>query len=314
MMVQFKAYLTGILPRDDYSIDIFKKFEWKLIDEKTYRETVNKLVLRWVDLQVNLHMDYIHDPQVDWPDIFRFYSEIDGIVAGPLTRYFENNYFYRKLIITEKVNYINGILAEYSHHELLPSEHPWKITIPGPYTMYRLSESYLDKEETIEIIGKLVAGSVLEAFKLGYSLVDLHEPSLVYDDEVDEELVLKLYMHVKKLGLPYHIHTFFGSAYRKLSILLKLNTPFSIDIFEGIDDVRLPVEEIIVGLINSQNTLLEKFHHIKNYMKFIINNSLAETIYLSTNCDLDFLPFNVAINKVMLLNEFKRRLEREWIK
>ncbi len=313
MKVEFKAYLTGILPRDDYSIDIFKKFEWGIIDEKTYRETVNKLVCKWVDIQVSNKLDFIHDPQVDWLDLFRFYSLIDGISAGPLTRYFENNYFYRKLIISEKVDYEEGVLSFYTHHELLPDDFPWKITLPGPYTMYRLSAVNLDKEEAIDVIGKLVAGAVEEAFNLGYSLVDLHEPSLAYDNYVDEDLVLQLYRYIKRLKLPFHIQTFFGSIFDKMPLMLKLNATFSIDIFEGVDDsVKIPVDRIIIGVIDSRNTLMERFHYISKYVSLIIDNSLVDTVYLTTNCDLDFLPYKSAIEKVLLLNEFKRRFTLEW--
>lgn len=309
-IMRIEAYLTGLLPRDDDTIDIFKRWERGEISKEVFMEAKYKIIKFWIDLQSNLDFEYIHDPQCTWEDLYRPFTNISGVDPGPLSRYFENNFLFRKLVINSIIDRIDNIFNGYLSYNFMPTNRKWKISIPGPYSLYKSIISNLKPDDLINIVINIVVSALKELYSKGYSLVDLFEPWIVYDKFLDENLLFQLYAPIRKLGIKYNIYTFFGSIAGRENILSRLGAEaVSIDIYEtNIDNIRVPFDRVIIGILNARNTLLENFDFIENVVKKIYKRGIINTIILSTNCDLEFLPFKYAVDKADYLAQIKRRL------
>jgi len=305
----YEAYIVGIFPRNDQLADKWKKWERGQIPEKEFMDELDKALENVVRLQTVTGLTYIHDPQIDWHDIFRPFTHLEGIEAGPLTRYFENNTFYKMPIIKEKVRYPKGFITKYIHRDKLPKGKRWIVSLPGPYTFYKLSQ-HRDPETGITTITNLISGAMEDLKKEGYRFIVLHEPAIAYHDSLDEALLKKLYAGLVELGIEYRLHLYFGDIRNKIGDIIEVAPHgFSIDLaYTEIESLgNFSVETIVLGAIDAQNTLMEDPDDLVNKIRRFARNH-SSRIAVTPNTDLDFLPYQMAEAKVMLLSEVLRRL------
>ena len=307
-----EGYIVGLYPRDDELIDIWKKWERKLVSDKEFRIVLNKSIEKAVRIQETAKLSYIHDPQMNWHDLFRPFTDLNNIVSGSLTRYFENNIFYRKPFIKDMVKYENGLLSRYTHEDLLTAGKKWLISLPGPYTFFTLSEFH-DKEIAEKSIINILIGASEEAVSLGYDAIIFHEPSIAYYNNIDWDIVKRFYRIFLDAGIEYKIHLYFGDISSKIGRLLDISPyGFSIDtsytLLENIE--YLPSENIVLGIVDAQNTLMEDPVKTASAIRKFIKRMKFKYVGLTPNTDLDYLPYNIAYSKIMLLSNILERVRK----
>ncbi|RLF28950.1 MAG: hypothetical protein DRJ99_03965 [Thermoplasmata archaeon] len=112
--------LTGIFPRSNELIRATWDYEKGKIDKETLENKIEKDTKRIIELQLQTGFRYITDGMLLWQDLFRpFVENIEGISPGPLTRWFNNNTFFRKPIIDNKLSSSRTFLHEYIYVDLL---------------------------------------------------------------------------------------------------------------------------------------------------------------------------------------------------
>ncbi len=99
-----EAHLTGIFPRSEELVQATRAAVRGKISptdlEAAFRHDLDALA----QLQSDCGLDYVVDGQLNWQDLFRPFSNLfTGITLGSLTRWFDNNAFYRKPIIVDKI-------------------------------------------------------------------------------------------------------------------------------------------------------------------------------------------------------------------
>lgn len=306
----YEGYMMGIFPRNDSLIDTWKKWERGAVDEDGFREVLDKALEDVVRNQVVVGLSYVHDPQIDWHDMFRPFTMLENISAGPLTRFFENNTFYRKPIIKDLVEYETGFINNYVHRDKMPKGRKWIVTLPGPYTFYRLSE-YRDDEVGRRSILNMVRGAVEDLIGEGYEFIVLAEPALAYYQDVDWEIVGEFYTPLKETGLKYRVHLYFGDVKDRINHLKEIAPyGFSIDMsytsLEGLEALNL--DTLVLGVVDAQNTLMERVDDTVNRIRSLEKKLSCKNIAVTNNTDFDYLPYDMAEAKLMLLSEVLRRL------
>jgi len=304
-----EGYIIGLFPRNDNLSTTWKRFEWGQIDKDVFKKALKNSAIKVIDIQVKEGLTYIHDPQIDWHDIFRPFTDINEIIAGPLTRYFENNTFYRKLIFLDQPKYSKELLKKYIHKEILPDGYKWIITLPGPYTVYKLSvfSKNIDK---IKAVSSIIENAVKELHNYGYSFVTLEEPALAYYNENDYNVVNELYNFLKRYSDFIRIHLFYGDVSNKVKELSSLPiSGFSIDMqYTDIRKLGCTDKIVILGAIDGQNTLIEDIDKLSDMIIDYIKECNVDKIAITNNVDLDFLPYNIAVNKVSILGKLFKKL------
>ncbi len=296
------AYLFGTYPRSEKLIEATRTYAKNL--PQLYSEEKIKVIR----LQQQASLSFVSEPKQSWDDMLRPFCT-DGIKVGGLDRFYENNTFYKKPLITSKVTDARVDILKSIAPDLMPKRRPWKIDLPEPFTFASLAEDhyYRDKHELTLDLADLVAKQARRLVEAGFSFIQLNGPSLPLAKNRDElkyasEGVAKI---TKGLGAKVYLHTYFED----ISAIWDNLLDFKVDGL-GVDFTANRVDKLKVtgslkglacGLIDARNTRMESVAEIKQSASEIAEELNAKELYLSPSCDLEFLPYVYANRKVRLL-------------
>ncbi len=318
-MVQ--TFLTGIHPRSERLIEATRRHDRSLTTDEELEEALGEDILQLVRLQEEADLTYVTDGLLNWQDLLRpIASRIEGISEGPLTRWYNNNNFYRKPIIVGEMTWRPREDRPLIHSSMLPRTRRWKVVLPGPYTFTTLSDNryYSDNGEVLDHYADVLREEIRELEEIGISQIQLDEASMVTHPP-SRDLMEKTKDAVNRLGkgsgMSITIHTFFGSIEGILSDLLDFDADIiGIDFhqtdLESISDIDI-TKVIACGCIDSRNSIIEDPHQMADFLRSVRNELNPPDICLCPNCDLEFLPRVKADEKVAELGQACRLLEEE---
>lgn len=316
IMTKVKSFIHGIYPRSEMlaqvSRDVDRNRKTVLDLERARKKDFNTLVAQ----QEKHNFSYIEDGKLSWQDIFRpIVESTSGFSVGSLTRWFDNNAFFRQPIITGRLSLNEEKIANF--FPKISAKEGWKVTLPSPYLLAKLavSEKEQNFDEILEQTTEVITNIVKFLSQRGVAFVQLNEPALPYFGANKKELAQYAKVISKiasKKGLTkLAVHFYFGDAASVIAEFIKAEV--LIDAI-GIDFVktnltslpkRMPYD-IIAGVVEGRNSLLEKEQALKLFIKKLIKTQKPNTLYLTNNSDLQFLPETVAVKKVALLGKLQK--------
>lgn len=283
MIVRKLVY--GIYPRNERLRLAIGRYERGGMDKEDLAKVINEEKNNFYELMKSEKIDFFTDPLFNWHDIFRpLAANIEGMSIGPLTRYFDNNTFYRKPIVNH-IGKLQDIFhpKSFGEYELpypaysIPESSNYTVFLPGIGTFYNLSESKMEwrnfRENLVDLYNEII-------LKNKGKTVFFYEPS---PRELD------IYSSFKEkviIGLP-----------RKVSDLsLRDVNVFSIvgeDIFTNSKHCEIPG----IPVLKAKTTRLEEnlIGSLKPY-----SNDFPEVI-ITHDDYLDFLPRKISDLKVKTL-------------
>jgi 5-methyltetrahydropteroyltriglutamate--homocysteine methyltransferase len=310
-----EAHLTGVYPRSEKLVAATRAADrGSLLQSQVDRileDDVKSLVL----LEGQSSLDSFIDGQLNWQDLFRPFSEIfAGIQATTLTRWFDNNTFYRKPIITEKVTFRGNALQRYFRADSLPKDRKRKAILPGPLTFALMSENkaYLSPADLVDDIAKALRATIRMLQESGYECFQFNEPCIASPNRTKSELeTAKQAYETCAVGKGL-LQTYFGDASHVIEALLDfpveaIGIDFYSTTFEALKGYDFN-KTLGCGCIDGRNSLLESPDRLKAIILNARDRLQPRDIYLTPNCDLEFLPYPVAEKKVRLLGETRRLL------
>ena len=310
-----EAHLTGVYPRSEKLVAATRAGVRGDLPQTKVDSILEEDAKALILLEQELALDSFVDGQLNWQDLFRPFAEIfDGIQAATLTRWFDNNTFYRRPIINEKVAFRgNAPLRQYFRADLLPKDGRKKAILPGPLTFAVMSENkaYQSTADLMDDIAKALKAAVRHLQGLGYDWFQFDEPSIFSQSRAELDAAREAYETCAP-GKAI-LQTYFGDATRVVDTLLD----FPVDAI-GIDFYSTPLEPLKehdfnkmlgCGCIDGRNSLLESPDRLKTIIRTTEEKLQPRGIYISPNCDLEFLPQSVAEKKLRLLSETRRLLD-----
>jgi 5-methyltetrahydropteroyltriglutamate--homocysteine methyltransferase len=314
--------LTGIFPRSDELIQATRAFEKKKVDKAELKEHFANDTKKVIDLQVSHGLDTVNDGLLEWQDIFRPFSEsLPGIKVGGVTRWFNNNTFYRIPIINDKLTSDGKILDKYVHTDMLrASKSKWSVTLPGPYTFTHMCQNrfYDSENELMHDFAQILAGEIKNLERLGPCYIALAEPALVYHPPKKGDLA-SVRNAVEKIttnsSMVTGIHTYFGDLSKVYPDILD----FNVDSI-GVDLYETPLEMfgehdftkyLACGCIDARNSSMENQDDLLAMAERIFENVKPERVSFGPNCDLEYLPRSVAEKKVGIISDFMKALKNK---
>ncbi|MGP8070320.1 MAG: hypothetical protein ACLP5V_10565 [Candidatus Bathyarchaeia archaeon] len=311
-----EVHLTGAFPRSEKLIDATRAAVRGNLPEAELDTVLRQDIKSLVGLQEEANLDSLVDGQLNWQDLFRPFSQLlTGIDPESLTRWFDNNTFYRKPIIVDKVSLKNNELGQYFRSDLLPKASHKKAILPGPFTFAQLSENraYSSFSDLVNDLARSVQRIVAALQERGYEYFQFNEPSLCAPGRTQPELEIAKHAYetcAHGIGGTSIIQIYFGDASQVIETLLD----YPVDSI-GIDFYATSVDSLKeydfnkvlgCGCIDGRNSLLESPIELKTFVSRARASLEPVDIYLTPNCDLDFLPETVAEKKVRLLGETRR--------
>jgi 5-methyltetrahydropteroyltriglutamate--homocysteine methyltransferase len=313
-----EVHLSGVFPRSESLVEITRAADRGRATDADVQAALDRDCQALLRLQTQVGLDYVTDGQLNWQDIFRPLTELfTGIQLGSLTRWFDNNTFYRKLIIVEKVKSHGSSVDHFFRHELFLDIQRRKAIVPGPLTFALLSENkaYGNVADLIDDFSHALSNVITTLRTAGYALIQFNEPAISNNKRTNEVLQYAEQSYetcAKSAGAKTALHVYFSDPEPVLDAVLDL----PVDAV-GIDFYATSLEsiakhtfnkELDCGCIDGRNSLLESPEDLSKFVQRVEQKVEPKRITVTPNCDLDFLPYPIAEKKTRLLADVKKRL------
>ena len=312
-----KFHLTGNFPRPEPLIEVTRQLDRGRASESEVQGHLDHSVNELLELQMSNKLDILVDGQLNWQDLFRpFIDLLAGLKPGTLTRWFDNNTFYRRPIVVDRVKRAEMPLTKYYRHDLIP-EGRGKAIMPGPYTFAKLSENaaYSSFADLVDDLAHSLASISRELTSSGYRFLQLNEPSLCTATIEELEIARRGFDILAKSSPRIMLQTYFGSVSHIKDKLVDFPVDcIGVDLYANdlsIFENGSVTTDISCGCIDGRNSLVEPVDRTVELVTKMIDAVAPHQVYVGPNCDLEFLPYVVAAKKVQLLGAVRRSLNRE---
>ncbi len=310
-----EAHLTGVFPRSEQLVEATRAAERGKISQAEVDAILDHDIAELGELQHLANLDSCVDGQLNWQDLLRPFSELfTGIRLGSLTRWFDNNTFYRQPVIVDNIAVGEVDPHRFFRSRLMPAQVRKKAILPGPFTFAVLSHNsaYPSLADLVDGLAHALKSVVRDLGNAGYSLVQFNEPALLVEGRTKQDFELA--------------KNAFDTCARGFSGATLLQTyfmnvgPVIDDLLDypvngiGLDFYATPIDslaecdfnkELGCGCIDGRNSLLENAQDLRDFIAKVNNVVNPKGLVLCPNCDLDFLPRAVAEKKVRVLAEAK---------
>lgn len=208
------------------------------------------------------------------------------------------------------------------------TDHPIKVTVPGPFTMTRLvqDDHYHDEDALIAAYADAVNAELLDLKAAGADIVQLDEPYLQSNaDEAARNGVAAINRALDGIPGPTAIHLCFGYAYvvkdkpSGYSFLRELDASradqISIEAAQpGLDPAilaDLPSKTVIYGALNLGDPAVETADTVAARLRAALEHISPNRLIAAPDCGMKYLSRDVAFGKLQALAEGTRIVRRE---
>ncbi|MEF8856393.1 MAG: 5-methyltetrahydropteroyltriglutamate--homocysteine methyltransferase [Haloplanus sp.] len=269
-----------------------------------------------VETQQDAGLDCVVEGQARWDDMIAHPLAVhDSVETRGIVRYYDNNNFYREPVVTGELDFDGDVAAELEAAAALTDD--LQAVLPGPYSLADLAtdEHYGDDADFLAAIADFLAGEA-GAFPEVETLF-LLEPSLVTappGDGADERASAAIDEVAGAVDADVVVQTYWGALEEKVHAhLLDADVDaVGYDLVSAHDDSLYLINEygtkddLALGLVDGQNTLVETPERILERVEWVEETTPAldfETVYLTPNTGLFYLPVNRFEEKLSALGE-----------
>lgn len=304
------ACLTGIHPRSEALIAATRGYDRKRVTAEEVEEKLREDITSLARLQLEEGFGYLSDGLLNWQDIFRPFVEAwGGMSPGGLTRWFDNNTFFRQPVIDGELE-ARPLSEHYFRFDLTSLGKRLKAVLPGPYTFMKLAENrhYAGPSDVLVSIARGMLEVCKRLAAQGYAHLQFNEPCLVVDpppEELWSEIEAAYAVLRASTPVELSVHLFFGPAAPSAQHLLDLPVDtLGIDIYEEDLEALRQVDfdkGVACGCVDARNSLLESPEEIVRVASRVQDYLSPPTLILCPNADLEYLPRDVAEGKLRAL-------------
>ena len=264
-------------------------------------------------VQKKAGMDFLSDGLLKWQDIFRPLMGALGVKPHTLVRWFDTNTFFRE-------PELSGRLAAPAHPDGVAPDasvpRPRVTTLPSPYMFSRAAHTDQDRNQLMVALAKNVLRPAIDAAVAGGAeLIHLEDPWLGYSGIAPEDwapLGQALTILHRDLKATLAFHVYFGDVAPHIDQLRKL----PVDAI-GVDLIQTDIKALgsgwdkglVAGVINGRSSILESPRNLVEVARHLADTVRPRNLYLSSNCELGYLPTVVAEQKVQRLGEAARAVK-----
>ncbi len=268
--------------------------------------------------QLEAGLDLITDGQIRWDDEQTYIAQrLDVFEITGLIRYFDTNTYYRQPNVTGAVRWRQPILVRDYQFAAGESARPVKALITGPYTLAALSTDshYGDRRRLVLELAEALQQEVKALTAAGAPVIQVNEPAILRHKEDVPLLQEAITRMLDGIEAETALYTWFADADGILPQLLEL----PVDVI-GLDFVWGPAnwealkgtsftKRLGFGIIDARNTKMESAEEIAEQIKRISELVPPDRLDVNPSCGLEYLPREVAFEKLKRMVEGVRRAE-----
>jgi 5-methyltetrahydropteroyltriglutamate--homocysteine methyltransferase len=320
MGVRVRAYQHGVYPRSEGVVAATRGLERGRVSQDEVDAAFDGDRADFVAVQRDAGLDLYSDGLLRWQDIFRPLVETTtGLEARTLVRWFDNNSFFRAPEPTGgNLSVAADVPAAFEGDAAVPA--PRVATLPSPFMFSRAAQLTSDRDGFMTDVAREILAPVGAALAArGYEVIHLQEPWLTYfgiDAEswdVFEKALTDLRSALPE-GTTLVLHTYFGDPAPHIDRLRNL----PVDVV-GVDLVETDAAElgtgwecgILAGCLDGRSSLVEPGDAVVAMVREVVERTGAPSLLVSSSCDLELLPRDLARQKVRRLGQVAARLRSE---
>ncbi|MGH3320805.1 MAG: hypothetical protein ACRDN9_11590 [Streptosporangiaceae bacterium] len=315
-MTDIASYLHGIHPRSEDLVGATRDHARGRLSAEAVDDQRQADRAAFRSLQRDAGIDYLSAGHLDWQDLFRpLIAASAGLSPGALTRWFDNNAFFRAPIVDGPPRLdVRRFIKEYGAGE---GDGPTVAVLPGPYTFSRASATDGDRDVLMATLASDVLRPAVEtSVQRGAALVHLEEPWLVKPGaRIDWRTVGEAIASTRDgIDARVVVHTYFGDAGPHLPRLRALPADaIGVDLVEtDLADLAGTWEKgLVAGCVDGRTSLVESIDETVAVARDILEIAELPALLLSSTCDLELVPRQVGDQKVRLLGAAAARLREE---
>ncbi len=296
-------------------IGTLTRWQRKELSDADLEATCRTITRAVIKEQEAAGLQVLTDGQIRWEDLVTPVARrLDGFEINGLSRYFDNNVYYRRPILHKTPRRRGPILVDEYRFAASCTKKPVKAVLPAPYSFARLCEDrHFKRERPFALrMAELLNEEAKALARAGAPIIQFDEPALGFG-KPDVKLALEaLSVATRGVKAQTAVVSYFGSLDGALTPLLRAK----VDIV-GVDVVsdpgalaRLGRERITsalsLGCLDARNTKLEPVSALHAVFRRILKQVPADRLYVSPNCGLEFLPHPQARAKLRRLGEAVR--------
>lgn len=312
------AHLVGIFPRTEQVVEVSRAVERGRAGPDELAAAIAEAERAVIAVQREAGLDYVVDGQFRWQDLFRPLCDgIPGLHAGGIARWFDNNTFYRRPVITGALQPTGMAVLNVVNLPALIGLR-WKAILPAPFALAVMSENASERTAA-EILADAAAVLRAEARALqaaGCAYIQFNDPAVVARAERDDVGRAReaLAVVTDGLGVRTALHTFFADAGPIFNELVRFPVDeVGVDLYAASlngTQVRASGKTVLAGVVDGRNSLVEDADALVAQAVQLRDRLGAADVALVPNCDLEFLPWDVAVAKTRRLGEAAAALRR----
>jgi 5-methyltetrahydropteroyltriglutamate--homocysteine methyltransferase len=309
-VTRIASYQHGLYPRSEALIAATRDADRGRGTIAAVEDERTSDAVAFESLQREAGLDFVSSGFLSWKDIFRpLVDACHGLVAGPLTRWFDNNVFFRAPVVTGPLDF---------KREAFAADGGQVGLLPGPHTFACLTSAQADHGVLIdELTRQVLRPAAEELVGRGARVLHLQEPSLVVhgiDDADWPHLTRALRLLRDGLDVRLVLHTYFGDAAPRLDQLRAL----PVDAI-GVDLTATDLAALagpwrvglLAGCLDGRSSVIEDVAGTVALGRQVLEVAQPPWLILSSGCDLDLLPRAIADEKVRVLGAAARTLREE---
>ena len=305
-------------PRPARLRNAINRFDRGAITEEEIRSIEDDVTEEALQEQAEAGLDLVTDGQIRWEDEQTYLArQLGGISLNGLIRWFDTNMYYRQPVIEGAITWQKPITVDDYRFAAEHSEKPVKAVLTGPYTLARLS---VDQHYgSVGALAKAFAAALNQEAKAlqeaGATLIQFNEPAILQHKKEFEQFAGLCRSLVDGITVETSLYLYFGDAEGIYPQILDL--PFQLiglDFVMGAKNEALLqsapfTKKLGLGIIDARNTKLESVDEIAARIRSLAAGLAPDQIHVSPSAGLEFLPREVAQEKLRRLAQGVRQAE-----
>lgn len=312
--MRLEAYQHGIYPRSERLVAATRDLDRGRTDEATVDEAFRRDREAFVSVQGAAGLDFLSDGSLRWQDLFRpFVDHAEGLSAGPLTRWFDTNSFFRAPVVTGPLSIDPAAVA----FEDVGGA-PRVVSLPSPFAFSRAAHYDGDRDALmLDLARDVLAPVAAEAVRRGAGLVHLEEPWLAFfgiDDGAWGPLAKSIDELRSGVDATFVLHTYFGDAAPHAEGLQGLPVDaVGVDLFAS-DAGAIALRRgmgVVLGCFDGRSSVVETADGLVPALARLLDRLDPSVCFLSSSGDLQLVSEATARRKVAALGEVAAALREE---
>src|SRR3990170_4909832 len=278
----------------------------------------DEVTIEVIGEQTEAGLDIVTDGQIRWDDDQTHIARrLDGFEIGGPIRYFDTNTYYRQPNVSGHVRWRGQVLVRDYEFAARHSEKPVKALITGPYTLAALSTDshYGDRRRLVLDLAQALHQEALALAGAGAPFIQVNEPAVVHNKGDAPLLHEAITAMLDGIHTRTALHTWFADT----TGILPLLNDLPLDVI-GLDFVWGPgnwdalkagpfTKSLGFGIVDARNTRMETADEIAEQIRRVGQLVPPERLYVNPSCGLEYLPREVAFEKLKRMVEGVRHAE-----